>query len=229
MKISDVPFAIMRLQYRAARVPLQIVEEQVVARLNNESPARLIYERSLGALDVTVGNLLGDERIAERGAALAERSEALRLAAELEAEAGAGVREAGQEFKARREDANRQQQNAQATKQKTVQESRQQAQTRKREAVKNAADRAAAQKKQADSAASQRTAAVENAKKTEQSHISAAEKTVTKAAQAKLEDAHDKRSEAAALRSDADRVTELAEVEKEKRQQARTAEKNGSS
>ncbi len=72
----------------------------MVARLDNESPARLVYERSLGALDVTVGNLLGDPKIAERGAALAERSEALRLAAELDAEAGgAEVRDAGQEFK----------------------------------------------------------------------------------------------------------------------------------
>jgi hypothetical protein len=229
MKISDVPFAIMRLHYRAARVPLQIVEDQVVARLDNESPARLVYERSLGALDVTVGNLLGDPKIAQRGAALAERSEALRLAAELDAEASAEVREAGEDFKARREEADQQRQNAQATKQKTVQESRQQAETRKREAAKNAADRAAAVKERVDTSAAQRTAAVENAKQTEQANVGAAEKTVTKAAQAKLEDAQDRRSQAASVRKDADRVAELADVEKEKRQQARAAEKNGAS
>ncbi|WP_431234727.1 IF2 family translation initiation factor [Mycolicibacterium psychrotolerans] len=226
MKITDVPFAILRLQYRAARVPLQIVENQVVARLDNESPTRLIYERSLGALDVTVGNLLNAPDIAERGAALADRSEALRLAAELDAEAGAEVREAGQEFKARQEEATKQRQNAQATKQKTVQESRQQAETRKREAAKNAADRVTAVKERVDKAASQLTAAVENAKQTERANITAAEKTVTKAAQAKLDDAADKRGEAAAIRKDADRLDELADVEKEKRQKARAAETN---
>lgn len=229
MKISDVPFAILRLHYRAARLPLQIVEEQVVTRLDNESPARLIYERSLGALDVTVGNLLGDSEIAERGAALAERSEALRLAAELDAQADAEVREAGQEFKERQAEADQQRRNAQATKAKTVQQSRQQAQTRKAEAAKNAADRAATVKERVDKAASQRNAAVENAKQTEHADISAAEKTVAKAAQAKLDDARDKRAEAASTRDDADRVIDLAEAEKEKREQARTAEKNGSS
>ncbi|WP_445168147.1 IF2 family translation initiation factor [Mycolicibacterium sp. Dal123E01] len=226
MRISEVPLAILRLQYRVARIPLQIVEEQVVARLDSESSARLIYERSLGALDVTVGNLLGSPDIAQRGEALTNRSEALLLAAELDAQADAGVAEAGQNFKARREAASQQEQNAQATKEKTVQESRQQAEARKREAAQNAAERAAALGERADKTANQRTAAVENAKRTEHAHISAAEKTVTKAAQAKIEDAQDKRSEAASIRNDADRVSELAEVEKEKRQQARAAESN---
>ncbi|BBX10445.1 IF2 family translation initiation factor [Mycolicibacterium aichiense] len=226
MKISDLPFAILRLQYRTARVPLQIVEEQVFARFDSESRARLIYERSLGALDVAVGNLLNAPDIAERGAALADRSEALRLAAELDAQAGEEVREAGRDFKARQEEAEKQRQNAVATKQKTVQQSRQQAEARKREATKNAADRAAAVKERADKAASQRTAAVENAKQTEQANITAAEKMATKAAQAKLDGAADKRGEAVAIRKDADRLDELADVEKEKRQQARAAETN---
>ncbi|AKK25720.1 hypothetical protein AB431_02240 [Mycobacterium sp. EPa45] len=226
MKISDMPFAIMRLQYRAARLPLQIVEDQVMVRLKSESPARLVYERSFGALDVTVGNLLGAADIAERGAALAERSEALRLAAELDAEADSEVREAGENFKARRDDADRQRKNAQDKKQQVVSESRQQAEARKQNAAQSAAERAAVVKERVDKAASQRTAAVENAKQTEKANISAAEKTVTKAAQAKLDDAQEKRSEAASIRSDADRANELADVEKEKRQQARAAEKN---
>lgn len=227
MKMSDVPFAILRLNYRVARLPLQIVEEQVVARLDTESPARLVYERSLGALDVTVGNLLGAPDIAERGAALAERSEALRLAAELDAEADAEVREAGQNFTARREAASRQRQNAQATKEKSKQEARQQAESRKRDAARNAADRAASVKERADKAASQRTAAVEDAKQTEQAHIGAAEKAVTKAAQAKLDDAREKRSDVVNTKIEAERVSELADAEKENRQQARAAE-NGS-
>lgn len=229
MKIADVPFTILRLQYRAARFPFQIIEEQLVTRLADESPARLIYERSLGALDVTVGNLLGAPDIAERGAALADRSEALLRAAELDAEADAQVREAGQNYRAGTEDAARQRQNAQAAKKQVVEEARQRADERKREADQNAGKRAAAVKERAEKTAAQRAAAVENAKHTEQSNISAAEKAVSKAAQAKLKDAQEKRTEAATTRSDADRVAELAEAEKEQRQQARAAEKNGSS
>lgn len=228
MKISDAPFAILRLHYRAARLPLQIVEEQLVARLDTESPARLIYERSLGALDVTVGNLLGAPDIAERGAALAERSEALRLAAELDAKADAEVREAGQNFKARRDDADRQRQDAREKKERAVAQSRQLAEARKREAAQKATDRAAAVKERADKSASQRTAAVENAKQTEQARIGAAEKTVTKAAQAKLDDAREKRSHVVMTQIEADRVSDLADAEQTDRRQARAAE-NGSS
>ncbi|TDO10077.1 hypothetical protein EV580_4362 [Mycobacterium sp. BK086] len=226
MKISDVPFAILRLQYRAARLPLQIIEEQLVARLDAESSPRLIYERSLGALDITVGNVLGDQKIAERGAAIADRSEARLLAAELDAQADAEVREAGQNFKARRQSASQQRQNAQAAKEKTVKESRQQAEARKREAAQNAEERAASLGKRADKTATQRTAAVENAKRTENAQIDAMAKTAAKRADAQLKDAHEKRTEAASIRKDADRVAELADVEKEKRQQARAVEEN---
>lgn len=226
MSIANVPFAIMRLQYRAARLPLQIIEERVVARLDAESSARLIYERSLGALDVAVGNLLGDRNIVERGEAIADRSEKRLLAAELDAEADAEVREAGQNFKARRDGADRQRSDAQAKKEQAVRESRQEAQTRKRDAAQNAAERASTVKDRVDETATQRTAAVENAKRTENANIGAVQKTVTKAAQAKLDDAMDKRSEAAAIRENADQVIELAEAEKENRQQARAAEKD---
>ena len=48
--------------------------------MGSEAPARLFYERSLGLLDSAVGNALGDLRLAKRGGALAERSDALRRA-----------------------------------------------------------------------------------------------------------------------------------------------------
>lgn len=220
MKISDVPFAILRLQYRAARLPLQLLDEQVVVRLAPESPARLFYERSFGALDVTVGNLLDDPEVARRGAALAERSDALRLAAELEAQAGAEVRTADRNFKGQREAAARQRQNAKATKNETVEKSREQAQQRKRAAAQQATERANTAQERADKTAAHRAGAVESAKRVEEAQIGAAEKAATKAAQSKLQDAQEKRSEAASTRAEADRVEELAEAEKAKRQQA---------
>lgn len=224
MNIADVPFAILRLQYRAARLPLQLLDERVVARLAPESPARLFYERSFGALDVTVGNLLDDPEVAKRGAALAERSDALRLAAELEAQAGAEVRTADQDFKGQREAAARQRENATATKKQTVEESREQAQQRKQAAAQKATERASAAKERAEKTAAQRTGAVENAKRVEEAQISAAEKAANKAAQAKLQDAQEKRAEAAGTRAEADRVEELADAEKAKRQQAKAAD-----
>ena len=87
MRITRVPFAILRFQYQLVRFPLQVVEERVVARIGTEAPARLFYERSLGVLDATVGSALGDPRLRRRGALLADRSDTLSRAAALEADA----------------------------------------------------------------------------------------------------------------------------------------------
>ena len=78
MKIAEIPFAVLRFQYQIARIPFQLIEDQMAARLYSEAPARLFYERSLGTLDATIGNLLGDARLQRRGAALVERSDARR-------------------------------------------------------------------------------------------------------------------------------------------------------
>ncbi len=223
MNITDVPFAILRLQYRAVRIPLQFVEDRLVARLDTESPARLFYERSLGALDVTVGNALGDPELAERGVALAQRSDALREAARLDAEAQAQAQAAGEEFTARRDEANRERMNAQTARKETVEEARRNAEERKRTAAQAAQKRTEAATTSVAKAAAQRADAVEKAKLNEQARIDAAQEAATKAAQAKIADAQQKRSEAVSTRKDADRVAELADAEKAKRQQARAA------
>lgn len=221
MKIIDVSFAVLRFQYKVARFPLQLIEERIVARMDSEAPGRLFYERSLAALDVTVGNALNDTELEQRGAALAERSDALRKAAELDAAAEAEVREANQEFKTRRDKAIKQEQNAQGTKRQSIEDARAEADERKRNTAQAAQKRTAEAKQRADQTAAQRTNAVETAKRDEQARIKAAEQNATKLAQAKLEDARDKRGDAAVKRGQADRVEELADVEKEKRQAAR--------
>ena len=103
MKITDVPFAMLRFQYQLARLPLQLIEDRVVARMDSEEPARLFYERSLGLLDTTVGKALGAPELEQRGAALIERSDELRRAARLDAAAGENVKAAGSHLKAVRE------------------------------------------------------------------------------------------------------------------------------
>ncbi|WP_240430696.1 hypothetical protein [Mycobacterium shigaense] len=89
MKISSIPLAALRFQYNLTRLPLQLIEDRVVTRVGSEVPARLLYERSLGMLDATVGRALRDADIVERGAALLERTDALGRAATLDAKATA--------------------------------------------------------------------------------------------------------------------------------------------
>jgi len=104
MRITQLPRSILRLQYRAARIPLQLIEERVVARMNPKAPARLVYERSLGVLDATIGSALGDPRLKRRGAALAERSDELARAARLDATADQDLKQADAKLEATRED-----------------------------------------------------------------------------------------------------------------------------
>lgn len=194
MKVIDVPFAVLRFQYRIARLPLEVIEQRVMTRLDLESPARLFYEHSLGRLDVTVGNALGDSSIEQRGAALAERSGALRRAAQLDTAAEGQTKQSRQKFEGRREEAAERQDSARKA-------------------------RAEAKKAQ------QSTSAVRDAKRQEEEQIHAMERAAAKAAESKLDAAGEKRSEAAAKRSQADRLDELVEVKKDQRQRSRN---NGS-
>ena len=221
MRITRVPFAVLRFQYQLVRVPLQLIEERVVARMGTEAPARLFYERSLGVLDATVGSALGDARLKRRGAALADRSDALSRAAQLEATAAQKQKHADAELKATRDDAIEDQKEARAAKEHAIVEARTAAEERKRAAAEAAEKRTAAAKQQADDVAARRKKAAEEAKRQEQDRIRAAEQKATAAAEAKLNDAQAKRAEAASKRAQAVRVEGLADVEKRKRQSAR--------
>jgi hypothetical protein len=223
MKITDVPFAVLRFQYQIARLPLQLIEERVVARLDDEAPARLMYERSLGMLDLAVGNALSAPEVEQRGAALIERSEALRRAAQLDATADTVREQADVELKTTREQAKREQQKAEQDREREIKEARQTASEKKQNAVQNAQKRAADAKEQADQVAAQRVKAAETARRQEEAVIKATEQSVEKIAAAKLDDAADKAGTAAAKRAQADRVEDLAQTEKEKRQQERAA------
>ncbi len=104
MNIKELPFAVLRFQYQIARIPFQLIEDQMAARIDREAPARLFYERSLGSVDAAVGNLLGDPKLTQRGTALVERSDALGRAAKLDAKATATQEQADAKLGATRED-----------------------------------------------------------------------------------------------------------------------------
>ncbi len=217
MRIIDAPQAVLRFQYRIVRFPLQIIEERLVARMGSEAPARLLYERSLGLLDAVVGNALGDLRLAKRGGALAERSDALRRAAELDAAADQARQQSSADLKAKSDEAIAEQQDARAAKEREVEEAWSSAEERKRAAEMAAAQRTAAAKKQADDVAAQRKNSAEAAKREKQARIRANEQKAATAAKSKLDDAHARRTDADNKRAHADRVEELAGLEKQKR------------
>ncbi|WAJ45545.1 IF2 family translation initiation factor [Mycobacterium sp. Aquia_216] len=221
MKISDVPFAVLRFQYQLARYPLQLIEDRVITRIGTEAPARLMYERSLGTLDAAVGNALGDAKLAERGAALVERTETLGRAATLEAKAAARLEQADNKLKTARDSAIEDRQQAQAATEQEIKQAREAAQDRKREAIDSAHEQSAAAKRQADRVAADRKEAAESARRHVQTRTRAAEKAASKVAESKLDGAREKRSEAAGKRAEANRLEELAHAEKEKRQAER--------
>jgi hypothetical protein len=220
MRIMDAPLAVLRFQYRIFRFPLQLIEDRVVVRMGTEVPARLFYERSLGLLDVAVGNALGDSRLEKRGGALAERSDALHRAAKLDAAANQVRQQSSADLKAKSDKAIEEQQNARAAKEREVEKARASAEERKRAAEEAAARRTATAKKRADDVAAQRHNSANTAKRTEQARIAANEQRAAAAAKSKLDDAQARRTEANTKRAQADRVEKLADAEKQKRQSA---------
>jgi len=180
MNTTDVPFAFLRFQYQIARIPLQLIEEQMAVWMGSEAPPRLFYKRSLGALDATVGNLLGDPKLEKRGAALIEGSDALDRAAQLDATDTKQHEQADDELKAKRDNAIKDQKDVRATKERQVNEARTTAEHRKRAAAQAAEKATAAAKQQADDVAQGKNSA-EAAKREQQAKITAAEQTATAA------------------------------------------------
>ncbi len=221
MKITTVPFAVLGIQYKIARFPLQLIEDTVVVRMDAEAPARLFYERTLGMLDAAVGNALGDSQLEKRGAALAERSDALSRAAKLDAAATQKQQRAGDELKTKRDNAIKEQKQARDETEQDLRDARDKAEQRKSNAQRSAEQRTAAAKEQADAVAATRAKAVDEDKRAQQSRIRAKENTVTAAAQSKLEDARAKGEAAESKRAQADRLEQLADAEKANRRARR--------
>lgn len=221
MKITEIPVAALRLQYRIARLPLRLFEQGVLARVDSEAPARLLYERSVGAVDSAVGSVLGDPDAVKRGSALVERSEALGEAARLDELATRKQEQADDELRRKRERVAAAPGKARDMTDRKVQETRSAAEERKRQAAQTAANQTADAKQRIDKAATNKVTAVETAKRAKQQTITAAEKSATAAAKSELDDAAEKRSEAVDKRMHADRADELAEAEKEQRREAR--------
>src|SRR6476619_5657060 len=194
MSVTDLPLSVLRFQYQMARVPFQVMEEQFVARMDPQAPARLFYERWLGALDAAAGMVLGDPELKQRGAALDERSDALGRGAQLDATGARQREQADDELKAKRVRAKQGLNHARATKQRKVPAAPNAAQDRRGTAAEAGAKRSAAAKQQADEVAAQRINAAEAANREDQAKSRAGEENATKVAESDLNDAQTTRS-----------------------------------
>lgn len=221
MKITDIPFSILRTQYRIARIPLTLFERGVLDRMEPEAPARVFYRRAVGALDAAAGSALRDTDLEERGLAEVQRAAELGEAARLDEVAERRVQQADAQLREKRRQAEAAPQEARTKAQRKIADARTQADATKQAATENAAARTSAAKKRIDDAADQKIKAAQKAKANAQNRSRAAEKSVTNAAKAELDDAADKRRAANGARAHADRLDELGDAEKEKRQAAR--------
>lgn len=220
MRITNIPFAVLGLQYKIARFPLQLIEDRLFARMDAETPARLFYERSLGMMDAAVGTVLGDSQLKTRGEALAERSDALSRAARLDAAAARKEAHAAADLRSTLDNVAEKSARARASANRDVKQAWTEAEERKNGAVEAAGERAEEAKHQADEVAKRRTSSVNEAKRVAQDNIRANENKATAAAQSQLDSASAKQSEADHRRTQAERVEQLADAEKQKRQAA---------
>jgi hypothetical protein len=217
MKITEIPFAALRLQYRIARAPLQLIEQRVIARMDSEAPGRLLYERSVGSIDAMVGTLLRDDDVASRGAAQVERSQAMGEAGRLDELAAQQRAEADEELQRKRDEVVAAPGKARASTQQKVQDARETAEERKHQETEKAAKRTAAAKQQIDESAAAKVDAAESAKRAKEQRIAAGEKTAAAVAKTELDDAANKRKDAVGKRAHADHVEQLAEEERSRR------------
>ncbi|QTJ68627.1 hypothetical protein HYG77_25790 [Rhodococcus sp. ZPP] len=79
MTLGALPIALLRFEYRLARIPLQLVEDVAISQLGEKDALRLAYERFLIECDHAAAYLLNDENAARRAADLKRETAAVRV------------------------------------------------------------------------------------------------------------------------------------------------------
>ncbi|TQC46660.1 hypothetical protein EEB14_24950 [Rhodococcus sp. WS4] len=75
----EVPRAILRFNYRLARIPLQLIDDLAVSELDEQAPTRLAYEQFLITCDRTAAYPLSEEHAAARAADLRRHTASARV------------------------------------------------------------------------------------------------------------------------------------------------------
>lgn len=218
MKIPTPGRQFLAIPYRLARLPLQMVEQNVIApRLPADSPARRRYERVLEVIDRSAGELLGLEDVRRRGEAARQRQDALDLAEDLDAEADrqrqAAEKRADREIteaRDRQREAARRQVEREADARQDEQAGKQEARAR---AEKQAEERktASARRAQADRQAADRE------RRAAKKAVDAQQESAQEVPRQQLEGAAERRDEARQEKADAERLGEAADAVAEER------------
>ncbi|MCA1713303.1 MAG: hypothetical protein LC789_17340 [Actinobacteria bacterium] len=222
MNVLTVPRTVAALEYKALRFPATLLQSQVVVRfLDDDSKLRLGFEKALGSLDEKAGSLLANEDLSNRGRVLRRRSEVLGKAVELEevaeqrkAAAEATLREGSKKAERTREQAKQQQREG-------VQQALQEEQADKAKARREAKSKLDAEKSRVQAQTQAKVQAVTSQLDAQESRIDATERARTAAPTAQLTDAVQEKKTADAERRKAERLAQLAETEKQSRQNAR--------
>lgn len=216
MNVLTIPRTLAGLEYKAVRYPAQLVETKIIAaRLADDHPVRLSYERFLGTLDSTFGKLLADEALADRGRVLTRRADVLVKAAVLEEKAEQRRAEADAELAARNKKAEQERADIEAEHQreaarlKAERDAEAKALEQKAEARKRADSKTIVESSQAILAAERDRLDAEKAK------IEARVKTQTAAPKAQLKAAVNSAEVAQERRADADQLESLRNVVKQ--------------
>lgn len=216
MNLTALPKSVLRLQYRIARFPLGVIEQQL-RFLPSDAAPRLMYERGLGMLDGIVGSVVGDEDIATRGALANERAQAVIRAEELDRQAADEKRAADEELRRAHERAADEREEARRKRERDVEHARAQRDEREKQAAQEAAQKKAAQTAQVTKQAEKQQQTAEAAKRKQQAAVREAEKQASEPAKIALEDAVAKKLESKKAEQDAKKVGNLADAEKSSR------------
>lgn len=205
MKVLTVPRTAVALEYKVLRLPASVVEKRVVSRfLADDNVIRLGFERALGTMDRGAGRLLSDDALTRRGEALIGRADVLAKAVTLEKEAAATRAEADEQVHAEQDAADEQRE--QATKHR---------------AAEKAAARIGAETQAIDRDVDATLSAQEQRLERTEESIEARTAARTAAPKAQLGDAVEAESDADRERETAERLGDLADQEKNERQEAR--------
>jgi hypothetical protein len=222
MNVLTLPRSVAAIEYKALRLPATLLQTQVVVRfLDEDSKLRLGFERALGGLDEKAGALLANDALSERGRVLRRRSEILGKAVELEAVADQRKAAAESTLREGRKKAESTRKKAQETQRTGVQKALRDEQAEKARVEREAQARAQAEKARVEEQAEAKIQAVTSQLDAQESRIDNTEKARTAAPKAQLEDAVAQKNPADAERAKAERLSQLADAERDARKAAR--------
>jgi hypothetical protein len=222
MNALTVPRKAAALEYSLLRLPVQLIESQVVTRfLEDDSALRLGFERALGTLDETAGRLFADEQLVRRGHA--RRSDVLADAARLEEQAAQRKAEADAELRADEQRVAAERKQAEKTRREGVRSATAAERAEKKRVAAQAKAREQAEKRRIEQETRTKVQAATAQADAQEARIDAEERAATAAPKAQLSQATQEKAAADQQRAKAERLEGLVDAEREKREQQREA------